>query len=210
VTKTVTGMTAPTLAHLRAAAARFAAFGDVDRSWERLLAVTAPAIDLARADHRDAALTWLNSWACRIPRGPLFGEGVARWWSSVELPAASSLLTLTDDDTAAIGHAYAALADVPVGRRRIAPTASGKLLYALRPGGIMPWDAAIAARLHGARDGDAFAAHQRLGRTWARDLVDEAGVAEDELPQLIGRPSVSLAKILDEYTYLVANGHMRG
>jgi hypothetical protein len=66
----------------------------------------------------------------------------------------------------------------------------------------MPWDAAIAVALHGARDGAAYTRHLTLGRDWAATLVTETGVDDVAMPALLGRPGVSLAKILDEYTYV--------
>jgi hypothetical protein len=197
-----TGWTAPTPADLRRTAT---AFARADRGWLRLLEDTSPALDLSRPEHRDAALAWLNSWACRIPRGPAFGDGVAKWWESARLPAATSLLSNTDADIALTGAAFGELAELSVGRRRLGPTAAAKLLYALRPNGVVPWDAAIATELHGARDAAAFAAHQQLGRRWARALVTGTGIAEAELPVHVGRSTVSLAKLLDEYMYLIAS-----
>ncbi len=100
------------------------------------------------------------------------------------------------------------LAAVPVATGRVArslgPTAAAKALYAVRPRVVMPWDAAVAARLYGRRDGAAFASHLRTGRAWAQAALAEAGptVAEDAVPALVGRPLVSLAKILDEYLYV--------
>jgi hypothetical protein len=105
----------------------------------------------------------------------------------------------------AFACAYVALSAVPVAAGRIArslgPTAAAKALYALRPRVVMPWDAAIAARLYGRRDGAAFASHMRTGRAWAQAALAEAGlaeagptVAEDAVPALVGRPSVSLVE----------------
>ncbi|MET7403486.1 hypothetical protein ABZS66_59445, partial [Dactylosporangium sp. NPDC005572] len=103
----------------------------------------------------------------------------------------------------ALGAAYAALAAAPAGpSRTLGPTAAAKALYALRPDTVMPWDAAIAATLHGARDGAAFTRHLTLGRAWAAALVAETGVEDAALPAFLGRPGVSLAKLLDEYTYV--------
>ncbi len=189
-----TGWTAPTLDDLRAAAAVFA------RS------ANAPALNLSRAADREAALTWLNSWKCRIPRTPLFGDQIARWWKASHLPALPSLVAASDEDISAVGVAFGQLAEIDLGRRRLGSTAAAKLLYALRPNGIMPWDAAIATQLHGARDGDAFAAHQRLGRRWARALLTGTGLNETDLALHLGRPGVSLAKMLDEYAFLKAAG----
>lgn len=202
---------APDLAGLNRTAAVFNGFANVDTTWLRLIEDTSPAIDLARADHRTLLLRWLNSWGCRL-RYPRDGEpapfdtGVARWWRCWRsaLPSAS-IARLSDDEIDEVAAAYAALASTEVSaapRRSLGPTAAAKALYALRPDAIMPWDAAIAQRLHGGRDGAAFGRHQRLGRTWATAVIAEAGADEQALPRLVGRPAVSLAKILDEYLYV--------
>ncbi|KXK62431.1 hypothetical protein AWW66_08275 [Micromonospora rosaria] len=202
----------PTLADLRHCAAQFNAFRSVDTSWLRFRRVTEPAPDLGRADHRSALLTWLNSWGCRI-RYPRPGEpdaydsNVTRWWhrQSTLLPS-SSISELTAAEIDALGTAYAELAALPVAAgprgRTLGPTAATKALYALRPTAVMPWDAAIAARMYGNRDADAFVRHLTTGREWARELLREAGTGEADLPTRIGRPAVSLAKVLDEYLYL--------
>lgn len=203
---------APGLAELRRTAAVFNGFSGVDTAWLRLLAATKPAVDLARTDHRALLLRFLNAWGCRIryPREgepALFDSGVAAWWRSWEqaLPAAD-LAGLTDTAIDAVADAYAQLAAVEVSsgrtRRTLGPTAAAKALYALRPRAIMPWDAAIAARLHGDRDGAAFGRHLRLGRAWASALVAESGLDAEALPGVAGRPAVSLAKLLDEYLYV--------
>ncbi len=212
---------APNLADLKHAASVFNGFANVDTSWLRLLETVKPGLDLSRADHRALLLRWLNSWGCRI-RYPRDGEpapfdtGAAAWWVQWRdrLPSVS-LSRLSDDDIDAIGAAYAALAalDVSAGpraKRTLGPTAAAKAMYALRPDAIMPWDAAIAERLYGARDGVAFAEHQRRGRRWASLIAAEAATAEDELPALVGRPTISLAKLLDEYLYVTVTMSGRG
>lgn len=203
---------APSVADLRRAAVVFNGFANADTAWLRLAEATKPAIDLSRTDHRAILLRWLNAWGCRI-RYPREGEpapfdtGIAAWWRSwrAALPTVS-LAHLRDCDIDATAAAYAALSGVEVStgrpRRTLGPTAAAKTLYALRPRAIMPWDAAIAARVHRARDGAAFGRHLRLGRAWAAAVIAESGTGEDMLPGLLGRPAVSLAKILDEYLYV--------
>jgi hypothetical protein len=202
----------PTVADLREVARTFTAMGDVDRTWLRFVDLTHPAVDLGTPEHRTALLRWLNTWGCRIgypkPGEPApFDANVLDWWTgwAHRLPTAG-LSLLADDDTDVLGEAYAELAAIPV---RLAPrgrtlsaTAAAKSMYALRPTGAMPWDAAIAVRLHGRRDAGAFAAHLRMGRDWALAVIAEAGVAEADVPALVGRPGISLAKVLDEYCYL--------
>ncbi|MFE1873652.1 MmcQ/YjbR family DNA-binding protein [Streptomyces sp. NPDC059496] len=198
---------APSLAELRASAEVFNGFAGVDRSWQALREETGGALDLSLAAHRSALHRWLNSWGCRIryPREgepDAFGAGLAAWWGRHAL-AHAPLARLTEREISRFAAAYEELAALPIGRRSLGPTAAAKALYALRPDSVMPWDAAIAVRLHGVRDGAAFARHLELGRSWARTALEEGGgLDEAALCAEIGRPGVSLAKILDEHLYV--------
>jgi hypothetical protein len=203
---------APTLAELRVAAATFASLGDVDGATRKLRAATGTHVDLALATHRDALLAWLNAWGCRI-RTPRVGEptpfqdSIAAWWEEWRDALPTRPLTrLTDADIARLGTAHASLAALRITAgarpRTLSSTAAAKALFALRPRTVMPWDAAIALALHGARDGEAFARHQRLGREWASALLVETGLTESRLAVAAGRPGMSLAKLLDEYCYV--------
>jgi hypothetical protein len=207
----MTAPTQPTVAELRVVSGAFLELGAVDRSWQRLLDRTAPAIDLSVLGHRDELFGWLNSWGCRIrrprPGEPTpFQDNIAVWWTdwAHRLPAIA-LAELSDADVEVLGAAYGSLAALPVtfGRMRtLGPTAAAKALYALRPATVMPWDAAIAQLMYGARDHAAFAQHLRLGRDWARAVIAESGTDEPGLLAEVGRPGVSLAKVLDDYFYM--------
>jgi len=198
---------------LRAAVAEFGAEGP-DASWRALLDATTPAIDLSRAEHQQAMLRWLNAWGCRIryarPGEPdVAGAGLGQWWAmwAGSLPPAGATLAELDDAVIdGLGPAYAALVAVPMSgpprARGLGSTAATKLLYALRPAALMPWDAAIANALHGGRDAAAYVAHQRLGRDWAVGVLAEAGVDEPGLAASFGAPDRTLAKMLDDYCYL--------
>ncbi|MFD6888478.1 MmcQ/YjbR family DNA-binding protein [Streptomyces sp. NPDC059957] len=198
---------APSIAELRSAAEVFNGFSGVDRSWLALLADTAPGgLDLSGDAHRTLLHRWLNSWGCRIRYArdgepDLFGEGLGQWWERHPLPA-TPLASLTDREIGRLAAAYGDLAALPIGRRSLGPTAAAKALYALRPRTVMPWDAAIAARLHGARDAAAFARHLETGRAWARAALARSGLDEAALTEELGRPGISLAKVLDEYLYV--------
>ncbi|GGU00498.1 hypothetical protein [Streptomyces lateritius] len=165
-------------------------------------------------DDPPAHLRWLNSWGCRIryPRSgetDLFDLGVrewtSRWYATLPDPR-TPLSELTDDAVASLGDCYAALAAVPVGtpdrRRTLGATAASKLLHGLRPRTLVPWDEAIARRLHGARDAEAYVAHHRLNREWARRLLADSGLDEEALAASYGCPGRPLAKMLDDYTYI--------
>lgn len=215
----VTIMPVPTMADLQRAVLEFAGYANVDRSWAVLAEVTGSVADPALPEHRQALFTWLNAWGCRLryprPGEPdVFDTELAAWWAghAAHLPGAGeSLIDLGDAQVAALGDCFAGLAAMPaVGGprgRALGPTAASKLLYALRPKTLMPWDEAIATRLHGARDARSYVAHQTLGRSWGRALLAEAGLAgtgsgESGLVERLGRPGTGLAKLLDEYCYL--------
>lgn len=203
----------PTLRTLRAAVIDFGGYAQPDKSWDALLATTAPRVNPGRAAHRRALLVWLNAWGCRIryPRDgepDVFDTAIAAWWRrhGRRLPEAGASLTgLSEQTIATLGDSYAELAAsrvAPTGRT-LGPTAASKMLYALRPGALMPWDEGIALRLHGKRDGAAYADHLRTCRDWAQRLLAEAGMDEDELSEAFGCPGRTLVKMLDDYCYIV-------
>jgi hypothetical protein len=203
----------PTVARLARAVAEFPGY-QADKSLRAFAAATAPVVDFTRPEHRNAAHVWLNAWTCRIryprPGEPdVFGAGLAAWWDGWRdrlPPPEVAMAELTDDQLARLGDCYAALAASPAAQARsvrtFGPTAAAKLLYVLRPNALMPWDEMIATTLHGARDGAAYVAHQRLGRTWARALLAESGLDEESLCARLGRPGRGLAILLDQYCYL--------
>ncbi|MER7724262.1 MmcQ/YjbR family DNA-binding protein [Streptomyces sp. NPDC096323] len=199
---------APGLAQLRAAAEVFNSFPGVDRSWLKLRSETTPGLDLADPAHRTAMHRWLNSWGCRIRYArdgetDLLGEGLAAWWvRHAPLPDAA-LAELKDPAIGKMVAAYEELAALRIGGRTLGPTAAAKALFALRPQTAMPWDAAIATELYGTRDATAFARHLRMGRAWARSTLAESGLDEEGVVAELGRPEVPLAKVLDEYLYVV-------
>jgi hypothetical protein len=212
LTSVPVGPQAPDLRQLRAAVIRFSQLPGADRT--ATPETIAPTLDLAIREHRTALLRWLNSWGCRIryPRAgeaDLFDAGIRDWaarWAGAIVPADVSLAQLTDEDIALLGEYYADLAHLTVGTpgrpRSLGPTAAAKALYRLRPRTFMPWDDAIANSLHGARDAVAFMAHQRLGRSWARRLLDESGLDERALASALGSEGRSLPKLLDDYCYM--------
>lgn len=207
-------MAGPTLAEMERSTLRFAGFAGATRSWDVLTLATSGVIDPAVAGHRKALFTWLNAWGCRLRRPrdgevDVFDGELAGWWAAhaEHLPAVGeSLIGLDDVRIRELTDCFGRLAGMPaVGGARpraLGSTAASKLLHALRPRTLMPWDEAIAIALHGARDSAAFGGHLRIGREWGLALLAESGLDEDALAERLGRPGIGLAKLLDEYCYL--------
>jgi hypothetical protein len=206
----------PSVAELRDTCALFGSDSGFDRSYVVYSAVTLGRPNLSDPAHAHALHRWLNSWGCRIAYAPdgsddLFMRAVSEWWRtwSRRLPGSEARLAdLTDDQIERVAAAYADLCHRPValargsgGVRTLAPTATAKTLWALRPHAITPWDARIAVRLHGSRDDAAFAGHLHLARGWARTLIREAG-GERALLDGVGRSGSTVARVLDEYWYV--------
>jgi hypothetical protein len=203
----------PQLNSLRSAVAVF--LGPTGTEQNAILVLAEGGIfDATRPSHSLALLTWLNSWGCRIPyptegETDLFGSGLRQWWADhgTFLPDPSVTLSeLRNADIDRLRAGFVDLTAMPVGAahrpRRMGPTAASKTLYALRPRACMPWDDAIARHLHGGRDDEAYAAHLRLGRRWARDLRRKTGLDEAALSAALGSPGRPLTKIFDDYCYL--------
>jgi len=195
----------------------FLAGAGEDRASSVLRSATAEELDLSIRTHRTALLTWLRSWGCRhLRRSDTARSSAAlrRWWNrwSDALPApATSLVDLGADDLAAIGPAYAALASLRAAARAsrdgevavaFGDTAAAKALYALRPCALPPWDEPIRLAFGRARDD---------GDLYVRYLVDTADalrggamrldLSVNDLPAVLGRPSVTPARLIDEYLW---------
>ena len=203
----------PNLDQLRPKLRRFAAYG-ADRTYREFREATAPSVDLARREHRERLLGWLNQWGCRI-RYPLpgehdpFDENIARWWSawsSALPPTGVALARLTDRQLDALGRAFDALSGTVVVTdgpgRSLGPTAAAKTLFALRPRAVTPWDRNIARTLYGGTSAAHFHQHLLDARRCARAILSETPLSERSLAKDLRRDGMTLAKLLDEYWYV--------
>ena len=180
-----------------------------DTSLEALRVATGGVLDLNSPQHRCDLLHWLNKWLCRIryPRDgepDLFGESLLAWHNEYPDLPESPVAEITSADVATLAEAYSALAASPATpRRTIGPTASSKILFALRPDTIPPWDRRIARETVRGVTRAHFAVHLSQGQAWAAaTLVDAATRGITDVPAHVGRPASSLAKIWDEWHYL--------
>jgi hypothetical protein len=206
------------LEEVRATLAAFTAVTGDDRRSKELLVATGERIDLSFTTHRDAVLDWLRHWGCRHLRRAdhaRSSETLLAWWTghAADIPAGNATLDrLGAAALADAGRAYAALAGSPAARRRLGDrqvevafggTAAAKTMFALRPQVFPPWDEPIRLAFGWiGRD----AAHYEAFLGMAGDALDglsrRVGVPVEALPEVLGRPESTPAKIVDEYLWI--------
>ena len=119
-------------------------------------------LDLSIIKHRKAMITWLNQWGCRQFSRACHGEAsdeILSWYQEgfVDLiPNDKDLWELSDQDLGLISVMYDKLATrtashkMRAGRElsiTIGPTGASKILFALKPRIVVPWDEAMRVEL---------------------------------------------------------------
>jgi hypothetical protein len=160
---------------------------------------------------------WLRRWGCRHLRladSEFSADALQVWWNrwGSSLPSRDQDLTGTDLVTPGVIEAYKSLASMPAAHRtygdrdvdvRFGDTAAAKTLFALRPRAFPPWDEPIRLAF-GARafDGSSYAMFLRSAAAALEGAARRLGVGVGDLPKLLGRPSSTPAKIVDEYLWM--------
>lgn len=179
---------------------------------------TSPCLNLTLDNHRMALLQWLNGWGCRHIASKFHRRASAAirdWWKehkSCLPPQGANLAALTSCQIASVGLAYEDLKCQEIGRLKVkhrrdpvripmGDTAAAKTLFAVRPNSLLPWDAPIREELNG----QSYNAYLETCRGTAQALMEEAKRRVEDpnrIPELVGRPNSSLAKIVDECNWV--------
>jgi hypothetical protein len=193
----------------------YAAITGYDSSLEALRVATKGGVDLTIPAHRDALLGWLRAWGCRHLRrtdNERSSKVLADWWlehSGALPPLAVDLTFLKASQVDQAARACSALARTPAAGRTVQArdldvvfgnTAAAKTLFALRPEAFPPWDESIRLSF-GWRSFDEshyrqyleLVADALLGLSW------RLHARVSEVPGLLGRPTSTPVKLVDEY-----------
>jgi hypothetical protein len=206
----------------------FGELAGVDTATTDLRAKTNGRVDLGDPEHAKALLVWLNKWGCRqfaiehhSTAASMLAEWGARWLDSLPKPNAS-LSKLSTRQLATTADAYADLKDRQASTRRtpngkiaivtVGATGAGKALHALRPRVLPPWDDPMRAALSFDGGRDSYLAYLLDVQQQMRGIEAEAaamGIAAKDIPKVLGRPSSSLPKMIDEYLWItLTRGHV--
>lgn len=201
----------------------YAAFTDFDSSLSRFRKATAPEFEISSEAHRVALLAWLRSWGCRqfaLDYAEMASESLARWAADwlLRLPPADLWVSeIGEISLDAVTAAYADLARRPASRRSggvvtIGPTGAAKVLFALRPNALPPWDDPIRKEFK--YDGSAGSYRRFLGSVAmiVAALEEEAarhGIRPKDIPAEVDRPKSSLPKLIDEHHWVTVTRKCR-
>jgi hypothetical protein len=216
-----------TLCKLAVAGMLFNSLTPYNSSLALFRSVTGDSIDLANSEHRNALMKWLNDWGCRHlseDQHQVASQNILDWYQmncGTLFSDRKHLWELGDHEIDTVTHAYGSLKD-RIGARRfrhgydldihIGATAASKILFAVRPRAIMPWDDAMRKSFN--CDGSLISYGKYLNMirdiTFRIDtLCRNKGFQIDDLPEKIGRSSSTVLELINEYIWVTETRKVR-
>ena len=209
-----------TLGKLAVACLLFDSLTPYNNSLEKFRSATGYRIDLTIQEHRSTLLKWLNDWGCRHlseKQHNVASNSILNWY---QVDGASlftnkkPLWDLGDDDLEIAARVYGSLKDktgarsIRGGRKlevHIGPTAASKILFAIRPKALMPWDEAmrISFECDGSRESYfKYLIEIRNLTLHIGDLCRNKGFQIDDFPKKLGRSNSTVLALVNEYIWV--------
>ncbi len=171
-------------------------------------------IDLTNPAHRISLMKWLNDWGCRHlseDQHEVASYSILNWYQAdgaCLFPNKKPIWELGDNELEVAANAYGSLKDstgawrIRGGRKlevHIGATAASKILFAIRPKALMPWDEAMRTSFK--HDGSPISYSKYLKTI--RNLTSHIGVIcrskgfqIDDLPKELGRPNSTVLALV--------------
>jgi len=216
-----------TLYKLALASTMYDSLTPFNKSLKTLNDDTGNNIDLANAEHRRSLLRWLNDWGCRHlarDQHDVASKSIWDWFranGSTLFTDKKPLWELENRELQASARAYGALKDMTGARRinggrnleiSIGATAASKILFAIRPKALMPWDEAMRAAFKCNGSPESYTRYLKVIRKLAfhiGDLCRDKGFQIDDLPLKIGRPKSTVLALINEYIWITETRKIR-
>jgi len=177
-------------------------------------------IDLSNPAHRASLLKWLNKWGCRHlskKNHDIASSAILDWHNQEGTklsPIGKNLWELDNQELSRVVTAYSSLKDRTGARPTrggknlqidIGPTAASKILFALRPEALMPWDDAMRKKFScdGSKESyfkflvDIRKLAYRIG-----ELCKASNFDISELPHKIDRDGSTVLELINEYVWV--------
>jgi hypothetical protein len=209
-----------TLYKLALASAMYDSLTPFNKSLKLLSDGTDKNINLANPEHRRSLLRWLNDWGCRHlaeDQHDVASESIGDWYKTKGVAlfeANKPLWELEDGELEAAAWAYGALKDMAGARRirggrdleiSIGPTAASKILFAIRPKALLPWDEAMRVAFKCSGSPGSYVRYLKRIRKLTLDIADlcqSKGFQIDDVPRKLGRPDSTVVAIVNEYIWI--------
>ena len=197
---------------------------DYDGSYRDLIKKTSPRVDLNNTSHCMDLIKWLNSWGCRqfaIDHHNMAAGEIKSWYRDIAdllFPEDKNLLSLSEIDFKVVNKAYSTLCSKIASIRTlrngkvtnvvVGPTGAAKILFAIRPNALIPWDDLIRNEFDMDGDGRSYVEYLLKAKTQLEELREECEKNDFELaglPLKLNRPESSVSKLIDEYYWVTVS-----
>ena len=206
------------LADLAFASHVYRGISDYDIAYRDFCTAVGNKFDISIKEQCFSLLIWLNKWGCRQfakDQYPIAANGIISWFKEYSklLPTEkSSIESLKDVDLNKLADAYEALRVLTASIRkngvhvRIGPTGAAKILFALRPKLLPPWDEPIRKKLNFDGGKKSYIEYLKMIQRLVDDLhkqLKRVGLSEDLFTNMIDRLGTALPKLIDEYLWMI-------
>jgi hypothetical protein len=204
------------LHELAFASQTYSSFTNNNADYDKLRAGTRPALDLHRPGHRKELINWLAQGGCRqfvLYRHDLASAELLSWYKENHgnlLPANKQLWEITVADIEVIPKLFDTLAARASFQKegqtaRFGATAASKILFALRPHSMIPWDAPIRMKLYNSGSGDSYVEYLVKALREIESLMASCqrdGISIENVPGALKRDGATLAQLMGEYFWV--------
>lgn len=209
-----------TLSKLAVAGMLFNSLTPYNNSLTIFRSATGDSLDLANSEHRNALMKWLNAWGCRNlskDQHQIASESILDWYQTYHGSLFSNrkpLWKLGDQELDIVAHAYGSLKDRIAARRfrhgknsdvHIGATAASKILFAIMPKAIMPWDDAMRKSFNCDGSPLSYAKYLNMIKDITlriNTLCSDKGFHIDDLPKRIGRPDSTILELINAFIWV--------
>ena len=183
----------------------------------KFLERTKPGFEMGKLEHRQELINWLNQWGCRqfaLAYHDHACEELLDWYKgncARLVPGDKPLWELTVEDIEVIPEVYDSLAERIASKKkdgriaRFGPTGASKILFALRPLAMIPWDIPIRTKLNSCGDGYSYVEYLVKALRKIESLMTSCqshNIEVEDVPKVLGRNGATVAQMVGEYFWV--------
>lgn len=203
-----------TIRRLKITCYLFSCFTNYDKAYSRVQGEE--NIDLHLEPHQAQVLIFLRGYGCRqfkLEDENISKNSLTKWINIHDnyLPGYSvNLHESHDEEIEKVEKFYDDLKELHASNKKtkkitFGPAGASKLLFAIRPNMFVPWDGPIIKNFKYKGTGKDYCKHLKYVKSRILDLKSECeaiGKTINDLPSLVGRESMPIPKLVDEYLWV--------